>query len=106
MTKRIAALTLGLMLAACGAWAQTVPSLFKIVSPKDDVVIGVTGMDVDGIAKKLVADGTLSAWQYAVRKNSNGDLEQAPLRRIAILRQDTFRIEPYSSPLKVVPLPP
>ena len=98
------ALTLA-MLAGPGL-AQPAPSLFKIVSSKDDVVIAVTGMDVDAIAKRLVADGQLTAWQYAVHKAANGDLEQAPLRRVAILRQETLRIEPFSSPLKVLPLPP
>jgi hypothetical protein len=88
------------------AWAQTVPGLFKVISAKDEVVIGVAGVDVDGLAKRLVADGQVSAWQYAVHKAANGDLEQAPLRRVAILRQDTVRIEAFASPLKVVPLPP
>ncbi len=108
MVKRIAALALGLAVAAApgSGLAQEVPKLFKFVSAKDDVVIGVSGADVDGLAKRLVAEGQIAAWQYAVQKAVNGDLVQAPLRRIAILRQDTLRIEPFATPLKVVPLPP
>ena len=94
-----------LSLTAATALAQTAPALFKVISPRDEVVIGVAGLDVDGLAKKLVADGQVGAWQYAVRKDAKGDLEQAPLRRVAILRQDTLRIEAFTTPLRVVPLP-
>jgi hypothetical protein len=106
MIRRIAALSLGLTIVAGAALAQGTPTLFKIVSPKDEVVIGVAGLDLDGLTKRLVTDGQITAWQYAVRKTSNGDLEQGPLRRIAILRQETLRIEPLATPLKVAPLPP
>jgi hypothetical protein len=106
MMLRVAAQALGLAMLTSAALAQGAPALFKIVTPKDEVVIGVAGTDVDTLAKRLVADGQITVWQYAVHKAASGDLEQTPLRRIAILRQDTLRIEPYTSPLKVVPLPP
>ena len=106
MMIRVAAQALGLALLTSAAIAQSTPSLFKIVTAKDDVVIGVAGTDLDALAKRLVADGQITVWQYAVHKAASGDLEQTPLRRIAILRQDTLRIEPYTSPLKVGPLPP
>lgn len=95
-----------LALAAAPARAQGAPVLFKVISTKDDVVIGLPGGDVEALAKRLVADGQVTAWQYAPRKAANGDLEQAPLRKIAILRQESLRIEPFRSPIKVVPLPP
>jgi hypothetical protein len=41
-------------------------------------------------------------WQYAVRKGSNGDLEQAPKARIGLIAHDSLRVEPYASPLKVI----
>jgi len=50
----------------------------------------------------LATAGEMTVWQYAVRKDQNGTLQQAPLRRIAIFRNDTLRIEPYASPLPVV----
>jgi hypothetical protein len=106
MVSRVAALVLSLTMATSAAVAQGVPTLFKIVTPKDEVVIATSGIDLDAFAKRLVADGQITVWQYAVRKAANGDLEQAPLRRIAILRQDTLRIEPFASPLRVAPLPP
>ena len=93
MPIRIAALALLATLQATAAFAQSAPTLFKIVSPKDDVTIGLTDTTVDSLAKRLVADGQITAWQYAVRKATNGDLEQAPLRRVSIFKQDTYRIE-------------
>jgi hypothetical protein len=86
-------------------------SLFKVITAKDEIVIGLTGDDLKqmdgnagGIAKALVARGSLSVWKYAVRKAASGDLEQAPLHRIGLISTEALRIEPYASPLKVVPI--
>ena len=113
MKARIACLTL-LMIAGQGAasMAQDQVKLFKIVSPKDEVVIGLTSEelrafgsapDLDNLARHLAADGQITVWQYAVKHDPSGNLQQAPLRRIAIFKNDTLRIEPYSTPLPVVP---
>ena len=85
-------------------------SLFKIVSVKDEVVIGLSadelsalgGNDAGAVAKALAAKGTLTVWQYAVRKAQNGDLEQAPRARIGLIAHDSLRVEPYTTPLKVI----
>ncbi len=86
-------------------------SLFKVITAKDEIVIGLTGDELKqmdgnagGIAKALVARGSLSVWKYAVRKAASGDLEQAPLHRIGLISTEALRIEPYASPLKVVPI--
>jgi hypothetical protein len=87
-------------------------SLFKIVTVKDEIVIGIPddelaqldGKDAGGVAKMLKAKGTMSAWQYAVHKSATGDLEQAPLRKIGLIAADSLRVEPYASPLKVLPI--
>jgi hypothetical protein len=86
-------------------------SLFKVISVKDDIVIGLSGAELDqlggrdagAIARALAAKGTLTVWQYAVRKAQNGDLEQAPLHKIGLIAHDSLRVEPYKSPLKVLP---
>lgn len=86
-------------------------ALFKIVTVRDEIVIGLSAAELDQlggrdpgvIANSLAAKRTLSVWQYAVRKASNGDLEQAPLRKIAIFTHESLRVEPFSTPLKVVP---
>jgi hypothetical protein len=89
---------------------QTMTSLFKIISVKDEIVIGLSaaeltelgGNDAGAIAKALAAKGTLTVWQYAVRKAANGDLEQAPHAKVALLAHSSLRVEPYKTPLKVV----
>jgi hypothetical protein len=94
------------------AFAADKVSLFKVVTTKDEIVIGlsdselsqVEGKDAAGIAKMLVGKGTMSAWLYAVRHGPTGDLEQAPLRKVALISNDSLRIEPYTTPLKVVPI--
>ena len=87
-------------------------SLFKVITSKDEIVIGLTdaelaqieGNNAGGIAKMLMAKGSMSVWQYAVRKASTGDLEQAPLRQVGLIANESLRVEPYASPLKVVPV--
>ena len=102
-----------LIVSASPALAQqkdkAMTSLFKIVSVKDEVVIGLSpdelsglgGNDAGAVAKALTAKGTLNVWQYAVRKAQNGDLEQAPLRKIGLIAHDSLRVEPYATPLTV-----
>ena len=87
-------------------------SLFKIITVKDEIVIGipddelaqVDGKDAGGIAKMLITMGSMSVWQYAVHKSTSGDLEQAPLHKIGLLATDSLRVEPYPTPLKVLPI--
>ena len=85
--------------------------LFKVITAKDEIVIGIPhdeykamGANAGGVAAALVAKGSLSVWQYAVRKAPTGDLEQAPLRQIGLISNESLRIEPYPTPLKVVPI--
>ena len=87
-------------------------SLFKVITAKDEIVIGIAddelaqldGKNAGGIAKMLVAKGSMSVWRYAVHKSASGDLEQAPLHRIGLIATDSLRVEPYVSPLKVLPI--
>jgi hypothetical protein len=87
-------------------------SLFKVITQKDEIVIGmsdddlaqVDGKNAGGIAKMLVAKGSMSVWQYAVHKSASGDLEQAPLHKIGLIATESLRVEPYASPLKVLPV--
>jgi hypothetical protein len=106
----LVAATLLAIWPAVSALSQDQIKLFKIVSQKDEIVIGLTSdelrtfgpsTDLDNLAQHLAAAGEMTVWQYAVRKDPGGTLQQAPLRRIAIFRSDTLRIEPYASPLPV-----
>jgi hypothetical protein len=85
--------------------------LFKVITAKDEIVIGVPhdefkqmGGNVGGVAATLVVKGSLSAWQYAVRKAPTGDLELAPLHKVGLISKESLRIEPYTTQLKVVPI--
>ena len=99
----------GLMIQSAIAGEKV--ALFKVITSKDEIVIGLpddelTKMDgnAGGIAKALVAKGSLSVWQYAVRKGASGDLEQAPLHKVGLIANESLRVEPYATPLKVLPI--
>ncbi|MBC7578698.1 hypothetical protein [Tardiphaga sp.] len=87
--------------------------LFKVITARDEIIIGINDEELSqfesknagGVARHLATKGTLTAWQYAVRKAEAGALEQAPLRQIGLLSGDALRVEPYTTPLKIVPLP-
>ena len=105
-------LAVALIITIGSAYAQSGTTvLFKIITVKDEIVIGLSAAELDAlggrdpgvVANSLATKGTLSLWQYAVRKASNGDLEQAPLRKVAVFAHESLRIEPFSTPLKVVP---
>jgi hypothetical protein len=86
-------------------------SQFKIVTVKDEIVIGLDaaelaklgGSDAGAVARALKSAGTLTAWQYAVKKAANGDLQPAPLRKIGVIANDSLRVEPLATPLAVLP---
>jgi hypothetical protein len=86
-------------------------TLFKIITVKDEIVIGLNsdelakigGTDAGAVARALAAKGEMTAWQYAVKKAANGDLQQAPLRQVGLLANASLRVEPYASPLAVLP---
>jgi hypothetical protein len=91
--------------------ADTKVSLFKVITSRDEIVIGLPEDELakmegnaGGIAKALVAKGSLSVWQYAVRKAANGDLEQTPLHRVGLIASESLRVEPFATQLKVLPI--
>jgi hypothetical protein len=86
--------------------------LFKVVTVKDDVVVGWTADELNAIgggeplgvvSSQLQQAGQLSVWQYATKKDQDGALKMMPLRRIVVFSSGTARIEPYNSPLPVLP---
>jgi hypothetical protein len=107
----LASLIIG-SVASLPALAADKVSLFKVVTSKDEVVIGlsdtdlaqVEGQNAGGIAKMLVAKGSMSVWQYAVHKSASGDLEEAPLHKIGLIASESLRVEPYPTTLKVLPI--
>jgi hypothetical protein len=85
--------------------------LFKIITIKDEIVIGLNeselgqigGNDAGAVARSLAAKGEMTAWQYAVKHAANGDLQQAPLRQVGLLANASLRVEPYTTTYGIVP---
>jgi hypothetical protein len=101
-----------LMMACQTARSEDRPmTLFKIITGKNEIVIGLSadeldrfgGQDVGAVARALATKGELTVWQCAVRQSINGDLQEAPLRQVALLANSALRVEPYASPLVVLP---
>jgi hypothetical protein len=91
------------------AGSASAETLFKIVTVKDDIVIGLNdaelnelGGDAGGIAKAIAAKGSLSFWQYAVTQK-DGERMVAPLQKIGVFANASLRVEPYNQPFKVLP---
>ena len=95
------------------AFAADKVSLFKVITAKDEIVIGLAeddlaqmdGKNAGGIAKMLVAKGSMSVWRYAVHKSADrrprtGAAAQDRPARVS----DSLRVEPYATPLKVLPI--
>lgn len=91
------------------AFAGNDITLFKVITVKDEIVVGLSsselaalgGTDVDALSRAIARQGSITLWQYAVRKGSDGSLEQAPFQRVGVLGHATLRIEPYNSPLRI-----
>ena len=110
----IAALAVLVPMVAPTVAQGTAPLLFRVIGAKDDVTIGLTAAvfdslgtapGVERLARKLVSDGQLTAWQYVVGRGPDGTTRYVATRRVAILRSDTLRLEPYSATRPVSPPP-
>ena len=97
--------------AARSADPDATVKLFKIVTQRDETVIGLKAEelrnygpsgDLENLAQRISTVGQMVVWQYAPRKGSNGQLQQAPAQRIAVFASGIARIEPYTTPLPVV----
>ncbi|WP_043361506.1 hypothetical protein [Belnapia sp. F-4-1] len=111
--RHLAGLGLALLPGLAAAQGGEV-SLFKVVGPRDEVTIGLTeaelarlggGPAVERLARALVAEGQVTAWRYAVGRAPDGATRFAATGRVAILRSESLRIEPYAAALPVAPPP-
>lgn len=93
--------------------SSTVPQLFKIITVRDDVIIGLAPDDIQAlgpssseaisvIGHALADRGELTAWQFAIRKGGDGALEYAHHQRISLLGHDSLRVEPFPTSMRVV----
>lgn len=90
--------------------AEQGTKLFTFVSETDSIVAALTkddaalGNDAGATGKALHERGSLMVRHYAVRKAKDGELEQAPLAKISVQARGNLRVEPYRTPLRVVPV--
>jgi hypothetical protein len=104
-----------LALLAQSAFSQTQAqtTLFKVVTDKDEIIIGLDSQELQtiggaeksagGLARALADKKSLTVWRYSVGRSASGDLQVAPLHQIGLLASQSLRVEPYSSPLPVLP---
>jgi hypothetical protein len=107
-------LSIGTVAETAWGQAQMPVSLFKVITVKDEVLIGLNAQEIQSlggqekapagtIASALADRKELTVWQYAVRHGANGELQVAPLQQIGLIANTSLRVEPYSSPLTVLP---
>lgn len=115
-TSRQTVLALGLAgllleaIASHPAFAVSKVMLFKVVSPQTEIVIGLSkaelaqldGRTADAVTRALNTAGSLQVWQYAARRGAHGELEEAPVRKIAVTAGPATHVEPYTTQRKVV----
>jgi hypothetical protein len=107
------ALTILAMAAAPAMADDGKITLFKVITVKDEIVIGMSpddlkalgGGDASAVAHALAQKGDLTAWQYNVHRGPNGELQMAPTARIGLLANASLRVEPATSPYAVLPHP-
>ena len=93
-------------------------SLFKVTTPRGDIVIGLSHddlrrLDEDGprkskvqnaaIVSKAIADhGELKVWQYSERKTGDDDIIYVPVKYFGLQWRDAMRVENFPTRQKVV----
>jgi hypothetical protein len=94
------------------AFAVNRVTLFKLVTPQNEIVIGLTKTELaamqaktaEAVTKVLNDTGELQAWQYETKAGISGVLEEAPIRKIAVSAGPATRVESYRTSLTVLPI--
>ena len=90
---------------------ETKIDLFKVVTTKDEIIIGLStdelraigGSDASAVAHALAQKGDMAVWQYNVHRGANGEFQQAPTAKIGLIANSSLRVEPYTTPYAIVP---
>ncbi len=94
------------------AFAVNRVTLFKLVTPQNEIVIGLTKTELaamqaktaEAVTKVLNDTGELQAWQYETKAGISGVLVEAPIRKISVSAGPSTRIESYRTSLNVLPI--
>ena len=85
-----------MLTSASGAWAQEKKvTLFKVITVKDEIVIGLTadelkalgGSDAGAVAHALAQKGDMTVWQYNVHHGATRGIVRRCRRSLARARQ-------------------
>lgn len=98
------------MIAPHPALAYKKVSLFKVITPRDEIVIGLSQAEMDvleernaeGIARNLIARGSLAVWRYKEQEVARGEFLQVPVGKVVLIANEALRIEPYASPFSAI----
>ncbi len=88
-------------------------SLFKVITPRDEIIIGLSRDEMDslsehsaeGVARSLLARGSLAVWRYREEEVARGEFREVPVGKVSLIANEALRIEPYASPFGVRELP-
>jgi hypothetical protein len=108
---RIAKIAAGVSLAAAvlAPSFATAEELFKIVTVKDEIIVGLNDAelkefgDAGGLAKAIASKGSVTLWQYAVTQGRDGERQMAPRAKVGVLANSSLRVEPYKQSFKILP---
>jgi hypothetical protein len=90
---------------------ETKTALFKVITSKDEIIIGLTtdelktlgGTDAAAVAHALAQKGDMVVWQYNVHRGANGEFQEAPTAKIDLIANSSLRVEPYTTTYAIVP---
>lgn len=111
LPRRTALGLLAVGVAASAKAAEPDVRLFRVVTTRDTITIGLTasemaalgqGEAVSLIAQTLQRSGQITVWQYVSGRAADGSLAWRPQARIAVLRADSLRVEPYAPAIPVL----
>ncbi len=111
MLRRIATALAVCSLCATAIAQEKTTKLFKVVTVKDEIVIGLDqeelarlgGDDAGAVARALAKAGEMTVWQYGVRRGPNGEPQQTPTAKIGLLAHASLRVEPHATTYPIVP---
>jgi len=96
MKKRMLLMALVAGMTMTAVAEERSAALFKVVSTRDEITVGLPDADADAIAKVLVRDGYLRLWQFALARGADGAVVQKAQREVVILGAQVVRIEPLT----------
>lgn len=114
LSRRLVLAAAGVVGLSRAAAADDAVILLQVVGPRGNVLIGPAAQELKAwgrgeavavVAERLIAAGTITVWHYAVGRAADGSLGLQARERIALLRNEAIRIEPYRAEHPVVPPP-